>query len=130
VVLIVVSRWAGLEKVSASLVHSSDEKPNTKWSLGRVSGLDLCLSCNLSDQSLGRVVTAVREPEVEALYAHKLAQESGISCHARYDNSHMLIDVEDLLLMNGQIMGSSLKANKNLAQTWLSFQKSDTNLGN
>ena len=53
-------------------------------------------------------------PIVEALGPHELAQVARIGCQTSDCNSHMIIDVEHLFLMAGQIMGALLEGNKDL----------------
>ena len=82
VIFVVVTGGAGFKEMSSCLVDGADKKTNSEGTLCWMGSLDLALGCNLSDQSLGWVVAAVRVPVVKALFAHELAQEPGISGHS------------------------------------------------
>ena len=67
-------------------------------------GLDLTLLSYLSYQSLSWVVAVMSVFVVEAFLSHELAKISGICSESSYGDPHVVINLEDLFLMAGQIM--------------------------
>lgn len=87
-----------------SLIESTNEETDTKWTLRRMSCLDLTLLTNGCDQSLTRMLASIDILILEASVGHELAQEASISCHTCDDDSHVLVDLEDLFLVDCQVM--------------------------
>ena len=76
--------------------------------------LDLRLLCNFVDQSLSGMMAIMSIPIVEALSTHIFAEVASIGSESSNSDTHVIIDVEDLLLMAGQIMGRLLERDENL----------------
>ena len=66
--------------------------------------LDLRFLGNLANESFSRVMAVMSIPVVKALSAHELAQVPSISGQASNGNTHMIINIEDFLLMASQIV--------------------------
>jgi hypothetical protein len=115
-VLIVVCRRASLEKMSSSLVIRADKESNSVRPLGARDSLDLRPSLNFIDKSLSGMLALVDEVVVQALSSHEVADNSGIGCQASNGNSHMVVDVENFLLMRGEFVRRFLERNKNLKE--------------
>mmetsp|Transcript_9776 Transcript_9776/g.13241 ORF Transcript_9776/g.13241 Transcript_9776/m.13241 type:complete len:228 (-) Transcript_9776:12-695(-) len=111
-VLVVVGRGASLEEVGASLVDGSDEKADAEWSFGWVASLHLTLLGNLTDKSLSRLIGLMGIRVINALITHELAKETSISSHTRDGDTHVLIDLENLLLMECQIVLTLFQTDK------------------
>ena len=79
-----------------------------------MSGLDLTLLGNGGDESLSWVLTSIDILVVEAGVHHILAQETSISGHTGDDDTHVIIDFEDLLLVDGQVMWRLLETKEDL----------------
>jgi len=112
---VVVTTGAGLEQVSASLIDRSNQESDAEGSLAGVASLDLRLFADLDDKTLAGVVAAVSVLVVEALVSHELGEEASICGHTRDNDAHVVIDLEDFLLVACQIMRRFLEADKDLA---------------
>ena len=66
--------------------------------------LDLRFLGNLAYESFSWVMAVMSIPVVKALSAHELAQVASISGQASNGNTHMIINIEDFLLMASQIV--------------------------
>ena len=86
-----------------------------------MEGLDLCLLSDLANQALGGMVGVMSVPVVEALTAHVLAQVARICCEASDGDAHVVIDVKDLLLVRGQVVGALLQRDEDLNDYWLTY---------
>ena len=95
--------------MSACLIDGADEKTDTERSLSGMIGLDLRLFGDLGNQSLSGVMRVMSVPIVQAFSSHKLAEISGISSETSDGDAHMIIDVEDLLLMTSEVMRALLQ---------------------
>ena len=60
-------------------------------------------------------------PIVKALSAHVLAQVACVSGETSDSNTHMVINVEDFLLVARQIMWGLLQRDKDLMRKWLNI---------
>lgn len=113
-VLVVVAWGACLEQVSASLINGTNQEANTEGSLSWMVSLDLWLLGNLRYQSLSGVVRVVSVPVVQAFSSHELAEVSGVSSQAGNGNTHVVINVEDFLLVTCEVMRALLKGDEDL----------------
>ena len=113
-VLVVVARGACLEQVCTCLVNGADQQTNSEGSLCGVEGLDLRLLGDLADQSLSGMMAVMSVPVVEALASHELAEETSISGEASNGDTHVIIDIEHLLLVACQVMRALLERDENL----------------
>jgi len=100
--------------MSAKFINSCNEKADTEWSLGWVTCLGLTLFGKLIDHSLNWVLTVVSVPVVQALVSHEFVNVSGISGKTGEHHAHVVIDVEDLLLMGGKIIWGHFQSNQHL----------------
>lgn len=76
--------------------------------------LDLRLLGNLGYQSLSGMMAVVSVPVVEALGSHELAQVASVSSQTSDGNAHVIVDVEDLLLMISEVVGALLERDQHL----------------
>ena len=97
--------------MSSCLIDSSDQKADSEGSLIWMACLSLGLLADDGDETLARVLRSIDVLVVEASISHEFGEESGICSHARNDDAHMGVDLEDLLLVNGQVMGALLQSN-------------------
>jgi hypothetical protein len=70
--------------------------------------LDLTLLGNLVDESLCWVLTVVSVPVVQTFLSHKLTEVPRISSKTSNGDAHMIIDIEHLLLMDCEVVGTLL----------------------
>ena len=85
-------------------VDGADEETNTEGSLGWMSGLDLTLLGNGGNESLCWVLASIDILIVDASVHHELAEETSISGHTRDNDTHVIINFENLLLVDSQVV--------------------------
>lgn len=100
--------------MGTSFINRADKKAYTEGSLGGMISLDLRLLGNFGNETLSGVMTVMSVPVVEAFRAHELAEVASVSGQTSDGNTHVIINVEDLLLMAGEVMRALLKGNENL----------------
>jgi len=115
VVLVVVARGASLEQVSPSFINCANKHTNSEGSLCGVRSLNLTLFGNFDDETLGRMLTLMGVPVVEALIAHKFAQETSIGSHTGDHDTHVAVDVKHFLLVRRQVMNAFLQTDDHLS---------------
>lgn len=113
-VFVVVSRRTGFEDVSSGLIDGSDKEANTEGSLTVRSGLNLGLLGNFGDDSLARMLALMGVPVSEAFVAEELGEVTSISSHTGDNHTHVRVDLEDLLLMSGEIVDALFQSDENL----------------
>lgn len=100
--------------MSACFINGTDKKTDTERSLGWVVGLDLGLLCDFVDESLGGMMAVMSVPVIEAFGTHVFAKMASIGSESSNSDTHVIINVEDLFLMAGQIMRRLLERDENL----------------
>lgn len=100
--------------MSSGFVTGADKESDTEGSLGGMAGLNSALPCNLCNESLSGMMAVVSVPVIEALASHELAQISSVSSQSSDSNAHVIINVEHLLLVRGEVVRGLLERNKDL----------------